>query len=98
MSGSSARCSAKKTRLLRQRDLDTAEPPQLQAERRAARELEKALAAHAYQKAKKEEKPFDPEANGFVFSTREIESYLARREAKKAIAQETGSFLRRRKS
>ncbi|MCU1294953.1 MAG: hypothetical protein JWP08_3803, partial [Bryobacterales bacterium] len=47
------------------------------------------LAAHAYQMAKREEKPFDPAALGFVFSTDEIERFLILRKAEKAIAAES---------
>jgi hypothetical protein len=75
-------------RLRRQRDRDNDELRYLQAERKAAKEHELALAAYAYEKAKKEEKPYDPAAFGFVFSTDEIERFLFLRETGKAIAAE----------
>jgi hypothetical protein len=65
-------------RLRRQREKDTEELRRLQAERQAAEEEALALAAHAYKQAEQEAKPFDPSALGFVFSTAEIESFLAR--------------------
>jgi hypothetical protein len=75
-------------RLRRQRERDTSELRYLQAERRQLIEHRLELAAYAYRKARKEEKPFDPSARGFVFSTEEIEQFLERREAEKAIAEE----------
>jgi hypothetical protein len=75
-------------RLRRQRDRDNEELRFLKNERRQLIEHRLELAAHAHQKAKKEEKPFDPAARGFVFSTEEIERFLERREAEKTIAAE----------
>ncbi|MCU1291614.1 MAG: uncharacterized protein JWP08_464 [Bryobacterales bacterium] len=73
-------------RLRRERDRDNEELRYLQAERRRAAEHQMQLAAHTYQQAKKEEKPYDPAALGFVFSTDEIERFLILREAEGAIA------------
>ena len=75
-------------RLRRQRDRDVAELRFLQNERRRLIEERQDLAAHAYNQAKIEQKPFDPAALGFVFSTAEIETYIALRKAKRAIASE----------
>jgi hypothetical protein len=75
-------------RLRRQRDRDTEELRYLQTERRRAVEHQLELAAHAYQMAKREEKPFDPAALGFVFSTDEIERFVILRKAEKVIAAE----------
>ena len=76
-------------RLRRQRDRDSEELRYLQTERRRAVEHQMQLAAHACQMAKREEKPFDPAALGFVFSIEEIESFITLRKAEKAIAAES---------
>jgi hypothetical protein len=76
-------------RLRRQRERDNDELHYLQAERRALKEQRLALAAYAYQQAKKEEKPYDPTQFGFVFSTEEIERFLFLKKAEKTIAAES---------
>ena len=76
------------TRLRRERERDTGDLRYLQNERRQIIEHRLELAAYAYRKARKEEKPFDPAASGFVFSIEEIEQFLELREAEKAIAEE----------
>jgi hypothetical protein len=63
-------------RLRRQRDKDIEELRHLQTERRAAAREQLELAALACKQARQEDKPFDPAALGFVFSTPEIERFL----------------------
>lgn len=69
-------------RLARRRREDLAELQQLQTERRTAQhEAEQsalALVSDQYVAAKATNQPFEPAANGFVFSTAQIEQHLAR--------------------
>ncbi len=73
------------SRLRRQRDRDIAELRFLQAERRRIEEEQKELAAHAWRQAKADGAAFDPAALGFVFSTAEIEAFVALRKAQRSI-------------
>jgi hypothetical protein len=63
-------------RLRRQREKDTAELRKLQEERVQKEKRELETAAKLYLAAKHDNKPFDPAAFGFVFSTAVIEDYL----------------------
>ncbi|MGH9622985.1 MAG: hypothetical protein ACRD4G_01440, partial [Bryobacteraceae bacterium] len=65
-------------RLQRQRVKDTAELRQLQQERIQKEKQQMEAAAELYLAAQKDDRPFDPAAFGFVFSTAEIESHLTR--------------------
>ncbi len=82
-------------RLRRQRDRDTAELRLLQAERHRLEEEAKEMAARAYQQAKEANQPFDPAALGFVFSTPEIESFIALRNLTKSADKVPALHLRR---
>ena len=73
-------------RLARRREKELAELRQLQQERKE-REQQQHLealeaAAKLYLTAKQNNETFDPAANGFVFSTAEIEQHLARTAAR----------------
>jgi hypothetical protein len=72
-------------RLRRQRDRDNNDLRFLQSERKRLVHEKLELAAYASKQAKQEEKPFDPAALGFVFSIAEIDSFIALRQAEKAI-------------
>jgi hypothetical protein len=78
-------------RLRRQRDKDNEELRHLQTERKRLAEQQLDLAAHYYRKAKAEEKPFDPAALGFEFSTTDVEHFLERRKLEAAIRSANAS-------
>ncbi|MGH9619366.1 MAG: hypothetical protein ACRD45_06595, partial [Bryobacteraceae bacterium] len=63
-------------RLRRQREKDMAEFTELRKERIQKEKRELETAAKLYLAAKHDNKPFNPAAFGFVFSTAEIEQYL----------------------
>ncbi len=74
------------SRLRRQRDRDIAELRFLQSERSRVDEEQRELAAQAYREARENNQPFDPAALGFVFSTAEIQAFLALRLAQRRIS------------
>ncbi len=65
-------------RLSRRREKETAELGTLQQDRQAKEREQLDLASKLYVAAQHDHKPFDPAANGFEFSTPEIEHYLER--------------------
>ncbi|HEX7362758.1 MAG TPA: hypothetical protein VF283_19885 [Bryobacteraceae bacterium] len=82
------------TRLQRQRAKDMTELRQLQQERIQKEKQQMEAAAELYLAARKDNRPFDPGAFGFVFSTVDIETHLKRvraahlaREGRKLHAQ-----------
>ena len=65
-------------RLSRRREKETAELRELQQDRKAKKREQLDLASKLYLAAQQDHTPFDPAANGFDFSTAQIEHYLAR--------------------
>ncbi|MGH9622055.1 MAG: hypothetical protein ACRD45_20420, partial [Bryobacteraceae bacterium] len=65
-------------RLQRQRAKDMAELRELQQERIQKEKQQMEAAVELYLAARKDNRPFDPAAFGFVFSTADIENHLKR--------------------
>jgi hypothetical protein len=74
--------SLQEARLRRQREKDTVELRQLQQERIQKEKQQLEAAAKLYTAAKRDNKPVDPAAFGFVFSSAEIDAFLARGDMK----------------
>ena len=74
------------SRLARRREKELAELRQLQQERRSAEAEALETAANRYLAAKSTGQPFEPLANGFVFSTTQIEEDLDRLQSRNRAA------------
>ncbi len=72
------------SRLARRREKELAELNRLQAERRSAEQEALDLVANRYRAAQISGQPFEPSANGFVFSTAQIEAHLERLDSRRA--------------
>jgi hypothetical protein len=75
------------SRLARRREKEIAELRQLQQERRSKEREALETASRLYLAAKETHQPFDPAANGFVFSTAQIEQHLACVRLKRSVKQ-----------
>ncbi|MGH9654450.1 MAG: hypothetical protein ACRD6B_13415 [Bryobacteraceae bacterium] len=81
-------------RLRRHREKDMAELEKLQKERIQKEQNELEMASKLYLAARQENKPFDPAAFGFVFSTEYVEDYLKGVRAAEAAIEHMKSPLR----
>jgi len=73
------------SRLVRRREKELAELRQIQQERKAWEREALETAAQLYLHAKESNQPFEPVANGFVFSIEQIQQHLASAHSRKGV-------------